>query len=435
MLSYYIIDLLRSTNVVNEYLTVKKEISKGHDFLEDNKREKLVQLFKNISTHPFYKEFLSGYDENTIKADPLKVLNGLPVISKQHINNHKGWYRENNAKGQYEKRYTGGSTGSPFNYYLSKHAISRITAFNYYLWNYFLGYKIGDKILTIGGNSLGQNSSFKIKLYNFLQRKIFISGDVIDETELTSVLHFITESSYDLIYAYPSSLEFFVDEAVKRNMSFRKKIKGIVTTSEMLSPVALEKFRSFFKCDVMNCYGARDGGIIGCELKSKGDGFYHNFYDCIAESKIVDERLGKPELLLTNLYNYSFPFVRYRVGDIGAIETFNSNFLLPLNKIVQLQGRTRDLIYTHSNKVIHGSAFNTTMKGVPAVDQYQIVQNADFNIEVRIKSDNNLVSEQHIIELIRSLVTDPTIDIKVSVNREFVLSQNQKHKTVVSYVS
>ncbi len=434
MLSYYLIDLLRNTGVVTEYLTISKEIAKGYDFLENNKRDKLIKLLQNLDAHPFYTEYIKGYDQQTIITDPFRVLQSLPIISKQHINNYQNWYLSNN-KQHYEKRYTGGSTGSPFNYYLSKYSISRITAFNYYLWNYFLGYKLGDKILTIGGNSLGQNATFKIKLYNFLQRKSFISGDVIDENELTSILNNILHTSYDIIYAYPSSLEFFVDEAIKRNLKYRKKIKGIVTTSEMLQAQTLEKFKLFFNCDVLNCYGARDGGILSCELKSRDEGFYSNFYDCIAESKIIDERLEKPELILTNLANYSFPFVRYRVGDLGEIEKYNSSFLLPLDKLKQLYGRTRDLIYTHSHKVIHGSAFNTAMKGVYAVDQYQIVQNTDFSIDVRIKSDKNGVSEEQIINLVRSLVKDNSIDIKVSINSEFVLNQNQKHKTVISYVN
>ncbi len=434
MLSYYLIDLLRNTGVITEYLNISKEISKGYDFLEDNKRNKLIKLLQNLDVHPFYSEFIAGYDKQTILTDPYKILNSLPIISKQHITNHHNWF---SASGDhsYEKRYTGGSTGSPFNYYLSKYSISRITAFNYFLWNYFIGYKFGDKILTIGGNSLGQNSSFKIKLYNFLQRKTFISGDIINENELTAILDNFLHARYDIIYAYPSSLEFFVDEAIKRNLKYKKQIKGVVTTSEMLPSETLEKFKHFFKCEILNCYGARDGGVISCELKSRDEGFYSNFYDCIVESKIVDEQLEKPELILTNLENYSFPFVRYRVGDLGELEKYNGSSLLPLDKLTNLYGRTRDLIYTHSQKVIHGSAFNMAMKSVSAVDQYQIIQNPDFSIDVRIKSDSNQVSEAEILGLIRSLINDSSIPVKVSINEKFVLNQNQKHKTVISYVN
>jgi phenylacetate-CoA ligase len=153
------------------------------------------------------------------------------------------------------------------------------------------------------------------------------------------------------------------------------------------------------------------------------------------ESIVVDPILGKSELILTNLGNYSFPFIRYRVGDIGTIEKYSSNFHLPLYKIISLEGRTRDLVYTREKGVIHGSAFNAILKASSGIDRYQIVQSADFNLEIRIKSSVNQVSEDLIINLVKSLVNDPSIDITLCLNKEFVQSKNQKHKIIVSYVN
>ena len=307
MQTYSVIDLLRSTTVVKEYKTIKKEIAKGYDFLEGSKQTKLSTLLTMAAKHPFYKELVLGFDEKTIQTDPLKVLQSLPYVSKQEIAQNKNWFTDIDNTQKYESRFTGGSTGSPFKYHLSKYSISRITAFNYFLWHHFLGYNIGDKILTIGGDSLGQIPTMKTKLYNFLQRKCFIPGDIIGEGVLLEGLKLMFEVNYDVIYAYASSLEYFVDEAIKRNIKFKNKLKGVITVSEMLSDNTRAKFEAFFKCNVLNCYGARDGGVMGGEFKSIDNGFYHNFYDCIVESKVVDEQLGKSELILTNLGNYSLP--------------------------------------------------------------------------------------------------------------------------------
>ena len=435
MQTYSVIDLLRNTTVVKEYNSIKKEIAKGYNFLDDFKRTKLISLLKNSSKHPFYKDLIQGFDEKTITSDPYKVLNSLPLVSKQQIDGYKTWFTEIDTDQNYESRFTGGSTGTPFKYYLSKYSISRITAFNYFLWHHFLGYNIGDRILTIGGDSLGQIPNMKTKLYNFLQRKYFIPGDIISEKVLAEGLKLIFEEKYDVIYAYASSLEYFVDEAIKRNIAFKGKLKGVITVSEMLSDNTRNKFSDFFKCNVLNCYGARDGGVMGGEFKKLDNGFYHNFYDCHVESIVVDQQLGKSELVLTNLGNYSFPFIRYRVGDIGTVEKYSTNFHLPLYKITNLEGRTRDLVYTREKGVIHGSAFNAILKASSGIDRYQIVQGADFNIEIRIKSLSNQVSEDLIINLVKSLVNDPSIDIKLSLNNEFVQSKNQKHKIIVSYVN
>ncbi len=432
MLSYYLIDVLRGTDVVKDFNSIKNEISQGYDFLEDQKNKKLIHLLKKLPAHPFYKDSILGFDEATIHADPYRVLKSLPYTTKQQISNYGNWFYENDPEQTYENRFTGGSTGTPFKYQLSKHSISRITAFNYYLWHHFLGFTIGDKIISLGGDALGKNPTIKTKLYNYLQHKSFIPGDIISQNVLTEGFKLIFETKYDIIYAYASSLGYFVDEAIRQNIKFKKKIKGVVTVSEMLPDETRKKFMNFFNCDVLNCYGARDGGVMGAEFKSVDNGFYYNFYDCITESIQLDEQLGKQELVLTNLGNFSFPFVRYRVGDIGTIEKYKNGNLLPLDKIISLEGRTRDLVYTPSRKVVHGSAFNAILKASSGIDRYQIVQGADYSLEVRIKSNQAEIAEDAIINLLHSIVNDPAVDIKIALNKDFIQGQNQKHKIIVS---
>jgi phenylacetate-CoA ligase len=434
MLSYYLIDVLRGTDVVKDFNNIKKEIALGNDFLENQKHQKLIELLKKLPAHPFYKESISGFDEAAIIANPYRILKSLPYTTKQQISNYGKWFQENDPGQTYEDRFTGGSTGTPFKYQLSKHSISRITAFNYYLWHQFLGYNIGDRILSLGGDALGKTPNFKTKLYNYLQHKSFIPGDIISQNVLSEGFKLLFDTKYDIIYAYTSSLGYFVDEALRQNIKFKRKIKGVVTVSEMLPEVTRQKFKDFFNCEVLNCYGARDGGVMGGEFKSIDDGFYYNFYDCIAESLVLDEQLGKQELVLTNLGNYSFPFVRYRVGDIGIIEKYKKGSHLPLDKITKLEGRTRDLVYTPSRKVVHGSAFNAILKASSGIDRYQIVQDANYNLEVRIKSHQSEIAEDAIINLLQSIVNDPAVSIKIALNKEFIQGQNQKHKIIVSNI-
>ncbi len=435
MNTYTLIDLLRGTSVVKEYKAIRKDLTAGYDFLANQRKEKLSNLLLNCRKHPFYKDCLSGYDDSSLLKDPFIILKKLPYTSKLQIGANPQWFFDNDPGQTYEKRFTGGSTGTPFNYYLSKYSISRITAFNYFLWSHFLGYKIGDKILSLGGDALGKKPGMKIKLYNRLQQKYFVPGDIIDESVIQEGLDLLFNAPYQIIYAYTYSLDFFIDQALKRNLVFKRKIKGVVTVSEMLTEKTCAKIKSFFNCEVLNCYGARDGGIMGGELQCQDRGFYFNFFDCIAESMVLDEKTGKPELVLTNLGNYSFPFIRYRVGDIGQIQEYDGKTRLPLPKITNLEGRSRDLVYTPSGGVVHGSAFNAILKSAPGIDNYQIVQHADFNLEVRIKSSTSEVPQDAIIQLIRSLLNDSGIQIQIMINQDFVQQRNQKHKIIVSYVT
>lgn len=51
-----------------------------------------------------------------------------------------------------------------------------------------------------------------------------------------------------------------------------------------------------------------------------------------------------PEILLTNLSSLNFPFIRYRVGDIGSVDNTACTCGLNWPRITNLRGRTRDLI-------------------------------------------------------------------------------------------
>src|SRR5438445_8623694 len=108
MLTYYLIDVLRGTDVVKEYNTIKKEISQGHDFLEQYKHTKLIKLLKKLPVHPFYKDSISGFDQETINNEPYRVLKSLPYTTKQQISSNGNWFTENDPGQTYENRFTGG---------------------------------------------------------------------------------------------------------------------------------------------------------------------------------------------------------------------------------------------------------------------------------------------------------------------------------------
>src|SRR5690606_32006614 len=112
-----------------------------------------------------------------------------------------------------------------------------------------------------------------------------------------------------------------------------------------------ELVKGYMKCNIISQYGNEENGILAqeSEIKDKSHIFYLNhasyFFEILKfnEDKKVD--FGEPgRIVLTDLFNYAFPMIRYDTGDIGIMREANedSNGYPVLTK---LYGRRIDLIF------------------------------------------------------------------------------------------
>ncbi len=369
-----IIDKIRGTDILTKYddLLVKGELN----LLQGKSTsQRIADLLNNLKEHnAYYKPQLTKFTKAQIDNNPLEVLNSLPLMNKQLINdNYKKIYSPiKNRPTQMKK--TGGSTGSPFYYYVDKEHLSWFWAYIYYYWNRFTGYVPGDPFITIAGNSLRTtNKRIAESIYHRLQHNYFITGDIIDKN---IDINFAKTNKAILLYGYPSSIL----NMIKTKPELLKNVnhlKAIFTTSEQLTPQIRRSMQEAFNVPVYDMYGANDGGILTCECQEH-NGYHINVHNCYVES--FENEYGMTELLLTNLNSYGFPLVRYRVGDLGRISNEPCTCGLDTPKVIELKGRTRDLIKLPGGKSVHGSFFNNVFYRHPVIDGYKIVQQKDLSL-------------------------------------------------------
>jgi len=427
MFRFLIIDFLRGTTVVFNYFKYKRIFRRSPTALINLQKKNLINFLKRVRENEAFKAFFKGITIKDIYNDPEKVLRQAPVIDKEFIKKNFNKIF-NQRKGAYEENFTGGSTGTPFKYILDKRTISRVKAFNYYLWNKYLGYKFGDKILVIGGSSLGANSGFKKRLYNFLQNKIFIPGDIIDAKQYIYIDKLINRK-YKIIYGYPSSILSYVSIAQKKNLCFKNKIKGVVTTSEMLLDKDKKIIEDFFSTSVLNIYGANDGGLISGSIDNKN--FLYNGVDCFVE-EYQQTIEGMKELVLTNLNSRVFPFLRYKVGDIGEVN--NKSDIGPF-VLTNIYGRTRDFFKNTKGEIFHGVLINKILKDFKEIEKYQLIQYEDFNIIFYIKTTNKELFEKianNVYKKLTYLINDENITINIKYKEIFKNSVDEKLKLIIS---
>lgn len=429
-LRFRIIDFLRHTSVIEEYVQIAEEYSLSQAELTALRNKKLVDFLFRLKENTFWGGYLADYSYYDIENTPGEIMKNLPVTDKS-------FYQKNfddifcPSNGRHECRYTGGSTGTPFRYVADKKSISRIRGFNYYLWHKFLGFQPGDSILAIGGSSLGANQGYKKRIYNFLQKKVFLPGDVISETDFNQHLKLLVDAQYKFIYGYPSAILMWLNIFESKGIKFPRSVQGIITTSEMLYPDQKKRIEDFFKTSVLNVYGALDGGIISGS--NEIDDFFYNGLDCFVESVPVQGNEGSSELILTNLNDRVFPFVRYKVGDLAEINDFSDNDF-PF-KLCKLQGRTRDFFSNSKGTMFHGSLINKVLKQYNRVEQYQLIQQSDYSITLYVKTKKIEDVESIRQSISRDLVQllEEETDINIEYCQTFNSKANGKHKVIISH--
>jgi phenylacetate-CoA ligase len=102
-----------------------------------------------------------------------------------------------------------------------------------------------------------------------------------------------------------------------------------------------------------------------------------------AEDIIVEivDRDGRPlppgeagEIVVTHLATADFPFIRYRTGDVAALDDRACSCGRGLPLLKDIQGRTTDFVVAKDGTVMHGLALIYVLRDTPGVDSFKIVQ-------------------------------------------------------------
>jgi len=156
--------------------------------------------------------------------------------------------------------------------------------------------------------------------------------------------------------------------------------------------------------------------------------------------EIVDEdgrRLPEGEtgrIITTNLSIRAMPLLRYETGDVGAITSEPCACGRGLQRVVNLQGRDRDVILTPAGRKVHGAFFNHFDPFYKAdwLHRFQVYQPELETLIIRVVVTREpSEAEKHVLieELRRGL---GEMDFRIEVVDDIELTRTGKFRVVVS---
>lgn len=405
-----VIDMCRKINSFDMYRRYMADENKSvEDIVAYQESRKQALLEFHIKNNPGYVQFLKNKGISNIEN---LTWEQLPIITKADLKESDMIVR-NEA---HHVHHTGGSTGKPLHYSLSKDCVSSLWAA---IWRAFgvKGVKPCEALVMIAGTSLFNKETFSRKVYNWLNRFNVVSAFDLNEDTLNKTYQMMLRKNIRVVYGYTSSVLCLLKYFDANNIKL--KLKGIFTTSEMMIPAVRELAHKCCDCDVIDIYGANDGGILAFEC-SEHCGYHVSWERSFVE--IIDNRI-----ILTDLFNTSFPFIRYQVEDMTSGDSLimepckcgRTMFRLP-----DVSGRIFDMIKDDDGNLVNSFFFIKSTSDDKTFTQIQAVEK-EGKLKLNFISDkcDKSVYEQKYGQVIASRFVR---EVEIVVNEQIYVKKNGK---------
>lgn len=377
---------------------------------------------------PFYREFWGDQGISFIRPRSFEELEAYPIITRDMFKRNRERIKSDRFNSiPHKLNSTGGTTGSPLKYYQDLELWTFSQAFNQWGWRQ-AGYHFGDPIGVIAGYSLiPKNLKFKQRLRYLLERKLTLSGVHMDKTLAIEYHRKLNKFDVRFLYGYPSVIFLFASFLYNEELTL-PKLKGVITTAEMLQPHYRKTIEDVFSCPVWDNYGCNDGGIMSHECRLH-KGYHYNDLQVIAEV-YKNNADGSGRLLITNLWNRTMPFIRYENGDLVTLAEFPCPCGQPFPLISSIEGRTTDILSLPNGRSLSGPALTLIFRDME-IDGWQVVQTAPNILEIRILSQSGLKQEYYnYIQKVFDTHIGANVEVKILSVSELKTSASGKLKPV-----
>ena len=327
----------------------------------------------------FYADRLSNLDIDS--SSFWDVFNQIPTTSKSDL--IKSQTTMTTCSGRFvSSKTTGGSTGEPVTLWKNANALARERAATWrsYEW---AGVTIGDPQGRFWGVPSGAGESFGAKLIDFLSNRKRVSAFELSDQKLKEYYDTLKKFAPKYLYGYVSVLELFANFVIENKLSRLKSVKSVISTSEVLTDSSRHLISQAFGVPVFNEYGCGEVGSIAHECS-------HGSMHIVADNLIVevDSQSDAGEIIVTDLFNYAQPLIRYKLGDFASLSSNACSCGIKLPVLKGVHGRAYDLIHLSSGEKVHPEALMYVFEGIQsrtsAFDKFQILQCSIDSFLVRV---------------------------------------------------
>ena len=331
-------------------------------------RDLVSYAYANV---PFYREL---YQKHGIKPKDIRTpqdLAKLPIVDKNDFHRHAPQHRLSTRYQQLGNLIpinTSGSSGLALQFFID-HAYDQYRKaqnIRPYITN---GCTVRDRMLKYINTAIPDKKLYE-KLGLLRQRYVFSDSDI------NAQLRALIDWHPTVIQGFGSCLGLLASR-MKDSQVAKISPRMIFTDSELLHPALRRHIEEAFESPVIDVYGTMETENIAYEC-SEHTG-YHIAVDSVVLEIVKDGKPADPgeagQIVCTVLDNYTMPFIRYNLHDIGSL----SEALCPCGRSFPLmnilEGRSDDFaVYENGERKSPRTFLGFFDALAGAIQEFQIIQ-------------------------------------------------------------
>jgi phenylacetate-CoA ligase len=392
--------LYASGRKIPQYLkTIRQLEFAGREQIQGLTNEKLERLllhvYKNV---PYYQKLLLECGVIRNGKVVLENFSSIPILTKDIIraqgrNLYSSDYQSRKPYGN----TSGGSTGEPVKFFQDREYDDWNIATKLY-FNLVLGKDLGQSEIKFWGSDrdiLAGNLTAKDRMINFFYNRRFFNSYRLGEPEIHRLIDLNNRFKPVAYWAYmESALE--LSNYLSRHKLYFHPPKIVVSTIGPLTEEVKERIEANMNCKVYNQYGSREVGVISCQCQKQRSMHTFPWWNYVEildqQGRAVENQEGR--VIVTTLYNFSMPLIRYDIGDVAVAGGWGCdcgrNSML-LKKVV---GRTlgyfkkADGSLAHSHFLVQALFFRDWIK------RFQIIQDEINHVLIKVQLNENAQPNQ-----------------------------------------
>lgn len=372
-----------------------------------------------VEKSPFYREFYKGVDLGA----PIDI-RSLPVLTKKvmmdnfdrfvtdrkvtlsSVQSHMGRLQgDEYYRGRYRVLTTAGSSGIKGVFLFGSLAWSTLLA-SVMRAGWFMGvspYK-RMRIGSIGGGSPLNLSYRRAMGMDFGLHKV---QRLLVTSPLEQLVADINKFQPQYIHAYPSMATLLAEEQLEGKLHIAPEY--LLTGGELVTDAMWRVIRRAWGIRPFQSYSATEGLLaVECE-HHRG---IHLFEDLSIIEVVDDENRPVPDgtpgrkILLTNLFLFRQPLIRYEISDMICIDPEPCSCGRPLRLINAIIGRNDDIFYLEGISgepvPVHPLNFHSVLAPLENIKEYQVVLGDDSIIILVVpKADWNTAESDKVTGMIK----------------------------------
>jgi phenylacetate-coenzyme A ligase PaaK-like adenylate-forming protein len=360
----------------------------------------LRRLARHAFDHvPFYRRRFeaAGFSPEAIRsADDLLA---LPVLTREEARRSALERKSVVPPFPSIQKTTGGTTGEPlvFGYEPDSEFWRNAVKFRAYAW---AGYRPGQTALHYWGfpttNPLPPLARAKIRVGRLLRREVFVNCTLRGPEQLLEVVRLVRRVRPTHLVCYTQAGADLARFVLERGLRDWDPIR-VICGAERLFEHDRAAIEAAFG-PATETYGCREVMLIASECGAR-DGLHEAMENVLVEILVTEggvRRRARPgelgEVVLTDLHNFSMPFIRYANGDLAvAGREERCACGRGLRRLASVEGRSAETLRDASGAKVSGMVFNLIFSPLASrVRQFQAVQHADGSITLKVIPSSTL---------------------------------------------